>query len=399
MTTVINRPLRVDSKSSISYSSEDSTIHPRVEITSNLKDDLLQFTLSGVNVSIANSIRRIILSDIPIVVFRVSPSDKNKCNIIANTCGLNNEIVKHRLSCVPIHIKDIEEFPLKNYIMELNVQNNTDTTIIVTTKDFVIKDLVSGKPLPQDKIQEIFPANTLTGDHIDFVRLRGKPADEIKGKSIHLTCEFDIGTAKEDGAYNVVSTCSYGNTIDTANQEAKLQQLKQRWKDEGKKEKEVEFEAQNWKLLEGKRIFLKDSFDFTIQSIGIHTNGELLILACQIMLQKLENLDALIDKDELEIHNADNTMKNSFDIILENEDYTVGKVIEYFLLTNYYERGILTFCGFKMMHPHDSYGIIRVAYKEPVEISYIKGNLKECIASSKDVYTKLRKEFLKLVPH
>ena len=46
--------------------------------------------------------------------------DKNKCNIITNTCGLNNEIVKHRLSCIPIHIKDVEEFPLKNYILELN---------------------------------------------------------------------------------------------------------------------------------------------------------------------------------------------------------------------------------------------------------------------------------------
>ena len=381
-----------------SYSAEtNSTISPRVEITSNINDDELQFTLSGVNVSIANSIRRVVLSDIPIVVFRVSPNEKNKCTIIANTCGLNNEIVKHRLSCIPIHIKDIEEFPLKNYAMELNVQNNTDTTMIVTSKDFVIKDLVSGKPLPQDKVREIFPANSLTGDFIDFVRLRGKPAEEIKGKSIHLICEFDIGTAKEDGAFNVVSTCSYGNTVDTANQEAKLQQLKQKWKDEGKKESEIEFEAQNWKLLEGKRIFLKDSFDFTIQSIGIHTNAELLILACQIMMQKLERLDELIDKDELEIKNADNTMRNSFDIILEDEDYTLGKVIEYFLLTNYYERGLLTFCGFKMMHPHDSYGIIRVAYKEPVEISYIKGNLKDTIVSSKDVYTKLRKEFLKLV--
>lgn len=382
----------------MSSSSDYFTIAPRVEVLSGAQDEELQFTLSGVNVSIANSIRRVILSDIPIVVFRVSPNEKNKCSIIINMCGLNNEIVKHRLSCIPIHIKDLDDFPLKNYVMELNVQNNTDTTMVVTTKDFVIKDLVSGKPLPEDKTREIFPANSLTGDYIDFVKLRGKPSEDIKAKAIHLICEFDIGTAKEDGAFNVVSTCSYGNTIDTANQEAKLQQLKQKWKDEGKKESEIEFEAKNWKLLEGKRIFLKDSFDFTIQTIGIHTNGELLLLACQIMLQKLENLDAIIDKDELEIKSADNTMQNSFDIVLENEDYTIGKVIEYFLLTNYYEKNIMTFCGFKMMHPHDTYGIIRVAYREPVDISYIKGNLKECITYSKDTYTKLRKEFLKLVP-
>jgi DNA-directed RNA polymerase subunit L len=376
----------------------DSSIVPRIEIHSNIKDDELKFTLSGVNVSIANALRRIILSDIPIVVFRVSPNEKNKCNVITNTCGLNNEIVKHRLSCIPIHIKDVEDFPLKNYMLELNVQNNTDTTMYVTTKDFVIKDLVSGKPLPQDRIREIFPANDDTGDFIDFVRLKAKPSDDIAAKSIQLTCELDIGTAKEDAAYNVVSTCSYGNTIDTAVQEATLQQLKQKWKDEGKKESEVEFEATNWKLLEGKRIFLKDSFDFVLQTIGIHTNGELLLKACEIMMSKLSNLDSIIEKDELEIKNADNTMRNSFDVILENEDYTIGKVLEYFLYTNFYEKQILTFCGFKMMHPHDTHSIVRVAYRDPVEISTIKGHLKECIAYSNDVFRKIRKEFLKLVP-
>jgi DNA-directed RNA polymerase subunit L len=380
------------------FSNTFENINPRVEIESTSKDDELKFTLSNVDVSIANSLRRIILSEIPIIVFRVSPNDKNKCNIIINNSGLNNEIVKHRLSCIPIHIKEIQDFPYKNYIMELNVSNNTDTTIYVTTNDFVIKDLNTGKPLQQDKIREIFPADDYTGDYIDFVRLKPKVAEEIQPKTIHLTCEFDIGTAKEDGAYNVVSTCSYRNTIDVAAQEAKLQQLKQRWKDEGKNENEIDFEAENWKLLDGKRIFKKDSFDFIIQSIGIYTNAELIILSCKIMLDKLHSLDSLIDKDELEIKLADNTMKNSYDIILENEDYTIGKVIEYFLNNNYYKTGILTFCGFKMLHPHDSYSIIRIAYKDSLEITTIKGHLKECITSSINLYEKLKKEFLKLVP-
>jgi DNA-directed RNA polymerase subunit L len=383
----------------MSYSSPNEfTVNPRVEILSNPKDDELKFTLSEVNVSIANALRRIILSEIPIVVFRVSPSDKNKCSVIANTCGLNNEIIKHRLSCIPIHIKDVDTFPIKNYIMELNVQNNTDTTIYVTSNDFVIKDLVTGKPLPGDKIREIFPADDITGDYIDFVRLKAKSAEEIQGKIINLTSEFDIGTAKEDGAYNVVSTCAYGNTIDEATQEAKLAQLKQKWKDEGKKESEIEFEATNWKLLEGKRIFKKDSFDFVIQSIGIYTNIELLNLACKVMIEKLQNLNSIIEKDEVEIKNADSTIPNCYDIHLVNEDYTIGKVIEYFLLKNFYETGILTFSGFKMLHPHDTYSLIRVAYTKPVDVSYVKGNLIECISISVDTFTKIRKEFLKLVP-
>lgn len=376
----------------------DFNLNPRVDINSKIDDDELHFTLSGVNVSIANALRRIILSEIPIVVFRVSPNEKNKCNIIANTCGLNNEIVKHRLSCVPIHIKDVEDFPIKNYILEVNVQNNTDTTIYVTTKDFIIKDVNTGKPLPENKLREIFPADDISGDFIDFVRLKAKPAEEIQGKIINLTCEFDIGTSKEDSAYNVVSTCSYGNTIDDAAQEAKLAQLKQKWKDEGKKESEIEFEAANWKLLEGKRIFKKDSYDFVIQSIGIYTNAELLTLACKVMVEKLQNVKSIIEKDELEIKIADSTIPNCYDIKLENEDYTIGKVLEYFLYSAFYEPRTLTYCGFKMLHPHDSYSLIRIAYKEPVVIDIIKNNLRDCIDYSIDAFVKIRKEFLKLVP-
>ena len=90
-------------------------------------------------------------------------------------------------------------------------------------------------------------------------------------------------------------------------------------------------------------------------------------------------------------------MANSYDIILENEDYTIGKVLEYFLYTRFYETKTLTFCGFKKMHPHDSQSIIRVAYKDVIDKSTIKGNLKECIEESKQVFTKIRKEFLKMV--
>ncbi len=42
------------------------------------ENNVLSFTLSGVNVSIANSLRRIILSEIPCVVFKTTPHKENK---------------------------------------------------------------------------------------------------------------------------------------------------------------------------------------------------------------------------------------------------------------------------------------------------------------------------------
>jgi len=371
-------------------------MNPALELINN-DVDAFGFTLSGVNVSLANAVRRTILSDIPLIVFRTTPNEKNKCNIISNTSRLNNEIIKQRLSCIPIHIKDVYEFPLKNYIMEINVENNTDTVMFATTEQFIIKDIISGKPLAQDKIREIFPADDITGYFIDFIRLRPRISDDLPGEKIHLTCEFDIGNSNEDGMFNAVHTCSYGFTGDTVAQDAELAKKIQTWKDENKNQKEINFETDNWKLLEAKRIFKKDSFDFIIQTIGIYNNNEIVDNACKILIDKFNALDNIIEKDELEIKKSDNTMINCFDIILENEDYTIGKVLEYFLYTKFYETNILTFCGFKKYHPHDTYSIIRLAYKDQVEKSSIKGHLKECIDDSKLVYTKLKKEFTKFV--
>jgi DNA-directed RNA polymerase subunit L len=359
--------------------------------------DMLSFTLSGVNVSIANAIRRTVLSDINTVVFRTTPNEKNKANIIANTSRLNNEVIKQRLSCIPIHIKDYDDFPFKNYIMEVNVENTTDTIMFVTTQHFKIRDLVTGKFLDETKTREIFPANDYTGCFIDFVRLRPKISEEIPGEKIHLTCEFEIGNAKEDGMFNVASTCSYGFSIDDVVQEAELQRKRQTWKDEGKSKEEIDFESQNWKLLDGLRITKKDSYDFTVDTVGVFTNNELIDTACKILMHSFNDLNSLIEKDELKIIKSQNTMSNCFDIILENEDYTIGKVLEYFLYTKYYETNMLTFCGFKKMHPHDTYSIIRVAYSQAVELSTVKGHLQECIADSINIFKRIRKEFLRLV--
>uniref|UniRef100_A0A6C0EQK0 DNA-directed RNA polymerase RpoA/D/Rpb3-type domain-containing protein n=1 Tax=viral metagenome TaxID=1070528 RepID=A0A6C0EQK0_9ZZZZ len=378
-------------------------MNPHIELNSNKSgSDILAFTLSGVNVSVANAIRRTALSDIPLIVFRTAPYENNKANIITNTTRLNNEILKQRLSCIPIYIKDLDDFPYKNYVVEVNVENITDTTMYVTTENFVIRDVVTGQLLSESKTREIFPPDDYTGDFIDFVRLRPKvfedlPNSKIQGEKIHLTCELDIGNAKEDGMFNAVSTCSYGFTIDETARDNVLQKKKQTWKDEGKSEKEIDFEAKNWLLLDGMRIYKKDSFDFIIQTSSVYTNYEIVDKSCDILITKLDELDNLLEKDELQINTSQNTMANCFDVILENEDYTIGKVIEYFLYSKFYETKILTFCGFKKMHPHDNESIIRVAYSEAVEKTTVKGHLKECIEDAKLIYNKIRKGLLQLV--
>lgn len=357
--------------------------------------NVLQFTLSNVNVSVANGLRRTIISDIKTVVFKTTPYEENKAIITANTSRLNNEILKQRLSCIPIHIEDLK-MPLENYQVEIDVENKTDTIMYVTTEDFKIRNLTTGEYLSAKDQQAIFPPDDMTGYYIDFARLRPRISDEIPGEKLQLTCGFSIATCKEDGMFNVVSVCAYGYTQDADLMEAELTKKQQQWKDDGLSPEKIAFESKNWKLLDGERIIRKDSFDFTIQTVGVFSSETLVIKACSVLIKKMTALNVTIDQDELDIHPAENTMKHCYDIILVNEDYTIGKLLEYLLHSKFFE-GIqtLSYCGFKKMHPHDANSIIRIAYKEDAEKTTIKQNLKMCIEDAIEIYKDISKTFSK----
>jgi DNA-directed RNA polymerase alpha subunit len=371
-------------------------MNPHIENPAEV-DGKLTFTISGINVSLANAIRRTILSDIPTIVFKTTPYEQNKATILVNTTRLNNEIIKQRLSCIPIHISDLQ-MPIKNYLLEVDVENNTDTIIYVTTENFKIKNITTNQYLSEKDNKAIFPPNDYTGYYIDFVRLRPKISDDLPGEKIHLTCEFSIDTAKEDGSFNVVSTCSYGFTPDQVKIDQELRKKSQQWKDEGFTEETIKFESKNWKLLDGLRITKQDSFDFIIQTVGVYTNYEIFNKACDIIVNKLIDLDTIIETDELKIERSLNTMDHSYDVILENEDYTIGKTIEFMLYTKFFENmKTLSFCGFKKMHPHDADSIIRVAYHEPTDKLVVKQNMKECTLEAIQLFKRINKEFLKIV--
>jgi DNA-directed RNA polymerase subunit L len=54
---------------------------------------------------------------------------------------------------------------------------------------------------------------------------------------------------------------------------------------------------------------------------------------------------------------------------------------------------MLSFCGFKKLHPHDTYSIIRVAYRNNIDIDTIKINIKEIIEDAKNIFYTIQKHF------
>ncbi len=364
-----------------------------LDLFQNPKNNTLSFSISNINSSLANAIRRVILADIPTVVFRTFPHEKNDATFHINSSRLNNEILKQRLSCIPIHISDLD-ITLEDYIMELDVKNNTETTIYVTSKDFKILNTSTNKYLADDILKDIFPNDPITNQYIDFCRLRPTISDNIPGEHIKLSCKMSIGTASENGSFNVVSTCSYGNTIDPIkveeNKAIKLAELQQKYEDESV----IQNHLDDWLNLDAKRLFVPDSFDFKIKSIGVFDNKDIVIKAINIIIERLKKIAGIYSSQNDLIINSDTTIPNAFDIILEDEDYTIGKILEYFLYKIYYsEKQSLTFCGFRKPHPHIRKSIIRIAFREEAEKNTVAEYLVSVVNIAIAFYKKLLPQF------
>jgi DNA-directed RNA polymerase subunit L len=79
---------------------------------------------------------------------------------------------------------------------------------------------------------------------------------------------------------------------------------------------------------------------------------------------------------------------------LENEDYTIGKVLEFILYEQFYKgEEVFSFCGFKKYHPHDSDSKIRIAYKLPTDKHMLRQHLKMVCVSAMEVFEKVYKMF------
>ena len=372
-------------------------IQPRL---SNISDEATKgysFTLSGIDVSLANSIRRTMLSSIPTYVFPVEIA--GKCRIDINTSRLHNEIMKHRLGCIPIHRKippkkrnempsataEEEDDLVANYVMELDVQNNTEHTMYITTEHFRVKNKQTNQYYDSTTM---FPKNPITNSYIIFGRLRPKISDSIPGEHLKLSCDFEIGTAEDSSMYSAVSVSTYANTIDPVKADDVWAEHASKLASENVPSSEIEFQKKNFYLLDAQRHFVKNSFDFTVKSVGVYEEPEIVKMACAVLQGKFVDLIQQIDADEFTIITGESTMLNCFDLILANEDYTIGKVLEYILYERFFQgEKVLSYCGFKKFHPHDADSIIRIAYTTETDKTMVRQHLRSACVDAQEFYT------------
>jgi DNA-directed RNA polymerase subunit L len=227
-------------------------------------------------------------------------------------------------------------------------------------------------------------------------------SENIDGERLALRCALDIGTAGQDGAFNVISTCAYECTPDVEKANQAWAEKEKAFKKEQMKEEDIEFEKKNWFILEAKRFYVENSYDFVVESVGVFDNMEILTKACDIMIKKCEDFMYDLQHGNVVIVTSETTLKNGFDITLKNEDYTLGKVIEFYLYqNNFIGDKSVSFCGFRKPHPHSVDSLIRVAFHSPIDVvgvsGYLQGATDNAIQAYKQIMTQLGGDIQKSV--
>ena len=89
----------------------------------------------GLDKTIVNGIRRILLSSLPSVAFRLT-GEIPDIKMVTNNTSLHNEYLLHRISLIPIYINPLEWH--KDLLFKLSVKNTSSVLKQISAKDFDI---------------------------------------------------------------------------------------------------------------------------------------------------------------------------------------------------------------------------------------------------------------------
>ena len=378
---------------------DSHTFHPKI-VGLQENGNILEMEISDVDRSIVNSLRRTILTYVPILVFRGFPYEENRIQFTKNTSKFNNEYLKHRIQCIPIFVSDETRFEsmVENYAVKLKVVNDTNQQRYVTTKDFILVNIQTGKAVSEDNTRQMFPPDPISNDYIPICVLMPRISETDEPEEIEATLNFSIGTSKEDNCWNVVSKCTMFDKQD----DEKIQKYKTT--DEFKRKSEVE--KRDFEILDAQRMTLKNHYGFKMQSIGIYDNQQIIQKSIRYITDKMTDfLYYLANKaslnpvkigtyEDFTISKDSSSIRDKYSLRVEFDDYTIGGLIENHLYLMFKKE--LSYVAFEKDHPHEIYCNILFSYKNntiPIEtiVSQLTQVANEIIHIYKTIESYLRK--------
>ena len=321
------------------------------------------------NVTLANAIRRMIISATPSVAFRTEPAETSEMTISINTTPLVNEIISHRIGMIPI-LADITTFDPSRYEFVLDKENTSKEMIDVTAADFQVFMKNPENPLEapiQVPTEQFFPPDPITGETVLITRLRPQWNRSAPNEHLKLKAKASISTGQENIRWSPVSQCSYEYTRDTNDDH--LEEVFTNWLLNTKKiakitdlpdEKLAELKRE-FGTMEIQRCYLTDeqgnptNFTFHIESVGTQPVPVIVanaLIAAEALVRKYENIDQTLP-DNVVVQQGDARFP-CVDIVFTNESHTLGNLLETYLVENHVDgeaQPRITYAGYKVPHP------------------------------------------------
>ncbi|PPQ98640.1 hypothetical protein CVT24_003973 [Panaeolus cyanescens] len=191
-------------------------LEPTVRIRE-LKKDRVNFVLENVDLAFANSLRRVVMADIPTVAI-------DMVEIETNTSVLPDEFIAHRLGMIPLISTNCDEAirytrdciclagcSFCSIMLVLNVACHDDTTMDVTSDHLDVVPLNAEGPLPDsgDEIQK-------RTEHFGHPVGKNDPSTPPvlickirKGQELKMRCIAKKGIAKEHAKWSPCSAVSF----------------------------------------------------------------------------------------------------------------------------------------------------------------------------------------------
>jgi DNA-directed RNA polymerase subunit L/DNA-directed RNA polymerase alpha subunit len=331
----------------------------------------LKFQLVNTHVSYANTLRRIILTEVPSVGFRaeiLKDGSTSDIKITKNTTAMSNEMLAHRISLVPVHA-DPKAWNPDAYEFELNVDNTSDKSLDVKVSDIDVYQVKDGERTRVPNTQFFHP-DSITKDTCLLAVL--KPATNASSpESVAFTAKATVGIGREHIRFSPVCQCSYSYTRDENPEKRK--EIFNMWLDRNKKLSPTEVEndstrkellEREFETMEAARCYVTDekgeanSFDFVIESVGVFNPMDILIESLKVAETKCIKYAAFDKGDLPESVSLQPTKKEArgFDIYFQNEDHTLGNLLTTWLDDNYLDpnglrENTIQYCGYCVPHP------------------------------------------------
>lgn len=342
-----------------------------------LTDKTLSFELHGSNEygldkSIVNSIRRVLLTEIPTVAFNVDEgSEKDICMEVNNT-SLHNEYLLHRLSLIPVYL-DPTNYE-NQYMFYLNIKHDSNEPFrFITTNDIEIyplkkevtptklslDDYDMNKPLSKVEKNKILKPFVFRGNEYPILITELKNTNSPNNvQELVFYGSPSVSIGKHNARYSAVSDAIYNFTIDKDlfNNIASIKANKLNLQGT-----EREAFIKQLFISEGERYYYRDNnnlsnkYNFTITSQHYFTSGELFKLACGILIDKLENFKENMIKYTQSTDSSitiNNHSENIYHIYVSNQNDTLGNIIQSHMANHFLQpTDFLNTCGYKKTHP------------------------------------------------